>query len=43
MNEVFQNQVGWHYDGQWWIWVLLMTVIVFLLTTATSAYQRPPA
>ena len=32
MNEVFQNQVGWHYDGQWWIWVLLMTVIVFLLT-----------
>jgi amino acid transporter len=32
MNEVFQNQVGWHYDGQWWIWVVLMTVIVFLLT-----------
>src|SRR5207237_716459 len=24
--------VGWHYSGQWWIWVLLMTVIVFLLT-----------
>ena len=32
MNEVFQSQVGWHYDGQWWIWVVLMTVIVFLLT-----------
>ena len=24
MNDVFQNEVGWHYDGQWWIWVLLM-------------------
>src|ERR671927_1511603 len=32
MNDVFQAEVGWHYDGQWWIWVLLMTVIVFLLT-----------
>ena len=32
MNEVFQSEVGWHYDGQWWIWVVLMTVIVFLLT-----------
>jgi amino acid transporter len=32
MNEVFQTEVGWHYSGQWWIWVLLMTVIVFLLT-----------
>jgi amino acid transporter len=32
MNEVFQSEVGWHYDGQWWIWVALMTVIVFLLT-----------
>src|SRR4051812_25481614 len=32
MTEVFQNQVGFHYGGQWWIWVVLMTVIVFLLT-----------
>jgi amino acid transporter len=32
MNDVFQSEVGWHYDGQWWIWVVLMTVIVFLLT-----------
>src|SRR4051794_23894678 len=32
MSEVFENQVGFHYDGQWWIWVVLMTVIVFLLT-----------
>jgi amino acid transporter len=32
MNDVFQNEVGWHYSGQWWVWVLLMTVIVFLLT-----------
>jgi amino acid transporter len=32
MGEVFKSEVGWHYTGQWWIWVLLMTVIVFLLT-----------
>ena len=32
MTEVFSTEVGWHYSGQWWIWVLLMTVIVFLLT-----------
>ena len=32
MSDVFSNEVGWHYTGQWWIWVLLMTVIVFLLT-----------
>jgi len=32
MTDVFQTEVGWSYAGQWWIWVLLMTVIVFLLT-----------
>src|SRR5579884_3500106 len=32
MSEVFKSEVGWHYTGQWWIWVVLMTVIVFLLT-----------
>jgi len=32
MTEVFRNEVGWDYTGQWWIWVVLMTVIVFLLT-----------
>jgi amino acid transporter len=32
MREVFQSEVGWNYAGQWWIWVALMTVIVFLLT-----------
>src|SRR6266496_1498492 len=32
MGEVFKGEVGWHYSGQWWIWVALMTVIVFLLT-----------
>jgi amino acid transporter len=32
MDDVFQNEVGFHYGGQWWIWVVLMTVIVFLLT-----------
>jgi amino acid transporter len=32
MHEVMGSEVGWHYSGQWWIWALLMTVIVFLLT-----------
>jgi amino acid transporter len=32
MREVFQSEVGWHFNGQWWIWVLLITVAVFLLT-----------
>src|ERR1700746_2651202 len=32
MARVFSSEVGWNYSGQWWIWVLLMTVIVFLLT-----------
>jgi amino acid transporter len=32
MTDVFRTEVSWGYTGQWWIWVLLMTVIVFLLT-----------
>src|SRR3954447_20516824 len=32
MTEVMSNEAGWHYTGQRWIWALLMTVIVFLLT-----------
>jgi amino acid transporter len=32
MSDVFKNSIGWHYSGQWWIWVVLMTVVVFLLT-----------
>jgi amino acid transporter len=32
MSDVFSNSIGWHYSGQWWVWVVLMTVIVFLLT-----------
>src|ERR1700712_4238460 len=32
MDDVFRNEVGFNYSGQWWIWVVLMTVIVFLLT-----------
>src|SRR6201997_4817974 len=32
MSDVFKNSVGWHYSGQWWVWVVLMTVVVFLLT-----------
>src|SRR5919199_2459116 len=32
MREVMSSEAGWHYTGQWWIWALLMTIIVFLLT-----------
>src|SRR3954449_5409296 len=32
MTEVMKNEAGWNYTGQWWIWALLMTVIVFMLT-----------
>jgi len=32
MHEVMSTEVGWHWSGQWWIWVLLMTILVFLLT-----------
>jgi amino acid transporter len=32
MTDVFQSEVGLHWSGQWWVWVLVMTVIVFLLT-----------
>jgi amino acid transporter len=32
MGEVMKNEAGWNYTGQWWIWVVLMTVVVFLLT-----------
>jgi len=32
MREVFQQEIGFSYSGQWWIWVLLITVVVFLLT-----------
>src|SRR5919205_1020492 len=33
MHEVMANEVGWHYSGQWWIWVLLMAFVVFLPTS----------
>src|ERR687884_108133 len=32
MREVFQSETGFHWAGQWWVWVLLMTAIVFVLT-----------
>jgi amino acid transporter len=32
MHEVMANEVGWHYSGQWWIWVVLTAAVVFLLT-----------
>ena len=32
IRDVFQTEVGWHYTGQWWIWVVVLGAIVFLLT-----------
>jgi amino acid transporter len=32
MTDVFRSEVGWNYTGQWWIWVLVITLFVFLLT-----------
>src|SRR4051812_4660321 len=32
MHDVFNTSVGWHWSGQWVIWVLIMAAIVFLLT-----------
>jgi amino acid transporter len=32
MTEVMSSEAGWHYTGQWWIWVFVMAGIVFLLT-----------
>jgi amino acid transporter len=32
IRDVFQTEVGWHYTGQWWIWVVALGAIVFLLT-----------
>jgi len=32
MHEVMSSEAGWHYSGQWWIWVTAVAAIVFLLT-----------
>src|SRR3954453_16399670 len=32
MREVFQSETGFDWAGQWWVWVVLMTAIVFRLT-----------
>jgi amino acid transporter len=32
MHDVFNTSIGWHWSGQWVVWVLLMAAIVFLLT-----------
>ena len=32
MHDVFNTRVGWHWSGQWVVWVLIMAAIVFLLT-----------
>src|SRR5207249_6796015 len=41
MREVMSKEAGWHYTGQWWIWALLMTVIVFLLTYRDIRISTP--
>src|SRR3954466_9905891 len=32
LRDVMQNEVGWDYSGQWWIWVFALAAVVFLLT-----------
>src|SRR4051812_14442546 len=32
MREVMSTEAGWHWTGQWVLWVALMTIVVFLLT-----------
>jgi amino acid transporter len=32
MHDVFNTSIGWHWSGQWVVWVLLMAAIVFHLT-----------
>jgi amino acid transporter len=32
IRDVMQTEVGWHWSGQWWIWVLALAAIVFMLT-----------
>ncbi len=31
-QDVVQNDVGWSYTGQWWVWVVIAAAIVFFLT-----------
>ena len=31
-TDVMRNNVGWHYTGQWWIWVVVAASVVFFLT-----------
>jgi len=31
-TDVFRNDIGWNYTGQWWIWVLVAAAVVFFLT-----------
>jgi amino acid transporter len=32
IRDVFQTSVGWHWTGQWVLWVLVLAAIVFMLT-----------
>jgi amino acid transporter len=32
LRDVFQSSVGWHWSGQWFVWVLVLAAIVFMLT-----------
>jgi amino acid transporter len=31
-QDVFQHDIGWDYTGQWWVWVLFASLVVFFLT-----------
>ena len=31
-TDVFRSDVGWHWTGQWWVWVLVAAGFVFFLT-----------
>jgi amino acid transporter len=31
-TDVFRSDVGWHWTGQWWVWVLVAAGTVFFLT-----------
>jgi amino acid transporter len=31
-TDVFRSDVGWNWTGQWWVWVLVAALTVFVLT-----------
>ena len=40
MREVMSSEAGWHWSGQWVLWVFVMAAIVFCSPTVTSASRR---